>query len=288
MRAPLKKTIKNPIDSITILDLEESYFDPNWHFHPHYQLFTVLEGKGTRLIGDNIQYFEEGDTVLIGPNMPHLWRNDKAYFESNSELKTRGIVAYFTQEFLDKACINLPEARNIRRLLADSERGVFFYGQTQTVINKKLISLVGIKGLQSVLQLLDLLDKLSYSTEFEFITSLGYRNTHKVSETERMHKVYEFAFQHYKENIKLKDVASSANMSVPAFCRYFKKRAHKTFSNFVAEIRVGHACKILSENDLSIAQICYESGFNTLSNFNKTFKDVKGQTPSEFRRELGS
>jgi AraC-like DNA-binding protein len=286
MRAPLEKIIENPINSITILDLEEAHFDPNWHFHPHYQLFTVIEGTGTRLIGDNVQHFEAGDTVLIGPNMPHLWRNEKTYFESNSNLRTRGIVVYFTQTFLDLACINIPEALNIKRLLSDSERGISFFGQTQKAICESLMNMSEAKGMQPILQLLALLDKLSSSSEFKFIASIGYRNTHKISETERMHKVYDYAIQHFKENIKLENVAALANMTVPAFCRYFKKRAHKTFTNFVAEIRIGHACKMLSELEMDIAQICYESGFNTLSNFNKTFKEIKGCTPSDFRKEL--
>jgi len=286
LRIALEKNIENPLNSITVLDLQEAYFDPNWHFHPHYQLFTVLEGEGTRLIGDSIQHFEAGDTVLLGPDLPHLWRNEKAYFEVNSKLKTRGIVVYFTQEFLDSTLSNLPESFKINKLLLDSFRGLEFIGESKEFIKTELLGLSATEGYETILKLLSLLHALSYRPDRSYISSLGYINTHKQSETERMHRVYEYAMQHFKENIKLNELADLANMTVPAFCRYFKKRSNKTFSDFLAEIRIGQACKLLGNQEFSIAQVCYESGFNTLSNFNKKFKELMNTTPSEFKKEL--
>lgn len=286
MRTALEKNIENPLNSITVLDLREPYFDPNWHFHPHYQLFTVLEGKGTRLIGDNIQHFEKGDTVLLGPDLPHLWRSDKCYFDPNSELSTRGIVVYFTQEFLDNTLSNLPESIKLKKLLNGSHRGIEFKGESRNKVKEELIRLAKSDGFDAILNLLTLLNMLSKSADTFFIASLGYTNTHKQSETERMHKVYDYAMQHFKENIKLEDVANLANMTIPAFCRYFKKRSNKTFSDFIAEIRIGHACKMLENEKHSVTEVCYESGFNTLSNFNKKFKEVTRKTPSQFKKEL--
>jgi AraC-like DNA-binding protein/mannose-6-phosphate isomerase-like protein (cupin superfamily) len=286
LRIALEKNIENPLNSITVLDLQEAYFDPNWHFHPHYQLFTVLEGEGTRLIGDSIQHFEAGDTVLLGPDLPHLWRNEKAYFEVNSKLKTRGIVVYFTQEFLDSTLSNLPESFKINKLLLDSFRGLEFIGESKEFIKTELLGLSATEGYETILKLLSLLHALSYRPDRSYISSLGYINTHKQSETERMHRVYEYAMQHFKETIKLNELADLANMTVPAFCRYFKKRSNKTFSDFLAEIRIGQACKLLGNQEFSIAQVCYESGFNTLSNFNKKFKELMNTTPREFKKEL--
>ncbi|AWV98294.1 AraC family transcriptional regulator [Arcticibacterium luteifluviistationis] len=286
MRTPLEKNIDSPLSSITVLDLEEPHFDPNWHFHPHYQLFIVLEGEGTRLIGDSIQHFKKGDTVLLGPDLPHLWRNDKSYFEPNSELSTRGIVVYFTQEFLDNTLSNLPESIKLNKLLNDSYRGVEFTGKSKISVKEELLRLAKSDGYDAILTLLSLLNVLSKSTDTAFIASLGYTNTHKKSETERMHNVYEYAMKHFKESIKLEDVANLANMTIPAFCRYFKKRSNKTFSDFISEIRIGHACKMLEDEKYSVAEVCYESGFNTLSNFNKKFKEVTDKTPSQFKKEL--
>ncbi len=288
MRVALEKNIESSLSSITVMDLEEPYFDPNWHFHPHYQLFIVLEGAGTRLIGDSIQYFEEGDTVLLGPDLPHLWRNEKGYFMDDSSLKTRGIVVYFTQEFLEATILNLPEARAVKTLLEDSLRGLEFHKEAKEIMRKGLLKISTSEGLDRVLLLHQLLNELSKSKQRDFISSIGYTNTHKVSETERMHKVYEYAMSHFKENIKLEKVASLANMTTPAFCRYFKKRSNKTFSEFVAEIRIGHACKMLDTKDVSIAEVAFESGYNTLSNFNMKFKEVVGVSPSRFAKELKS
>jgi AraC-like DNA-binding protein len=288
LRIALEKNIENPISSITVMDLQEAYFDPNWHFHPHYQLFTVLEGEGTRLIGDSIQHFDAGDTVLLGPDLPHLWRSEKAYFKEDSNLKTRGIVVYFTQEFLDATILNLPESRAVNNLLKDSFRGLELQGNTTKLVSQELLKMSKSHGLDRVLLLHQLLNHLSKIKERSFISSVGYSNTHKVSETERMQKVYDYAMNHFKEDIKLKNVASLANMTIPAFCRYFKKRSNKTFSDFVAEIRIGHVCKMLDQKDVNIAQTAYESGYNTLSNFNKKFKELVGVTPSIFAKELKS
>lgn len=289
MKVPLEKIIESPSQSITSIVLKEPYFDPNWHFHPHYQLFTVVKGKGTRLIGDSVEHFEEGDAVLLAPNLPHLWRNDEAYFKKNSGLSTEGIVTYFTEDFLSKSCSFLPEARGIKQLLQNSHRGVSFKGKTAQILSNGLKKLGSSNGYDSILLLLSLLHELSQSNEFDYITSIGYRNTHKLSETERMHKVLDHVMKNYSSNITLNSVADIANMTIPAFCRYFKKRTNKTFSEFVAEIRIGNACKALSDHeDFKIVEICYANGFNSLSNFNRVFKEVKGCTPSEYKRSLNS
>lgn len=286
MRVVLEKNIENPLSSITILDLKEPYFDPNWHFHPHFQLFTVIEGTGTRLIGDHIQHFEAGDTVFLGPNVPHLWRSDRRYFQSEKGLITHGIVLYFTEESFGSGLLEKPESVQIKHLLERSKRGLVLKENAKEEVIRQLKGIQKLKGFDSILKLLELLNFLSKSSDLKEITSLGYCNTHKVSETERMQKVYDYVIQHFKENIKLGEAAGLASMSEAAFCRYFKKRANRTFSDFVAEIRIGQACKLLSENRLNIQQVCFESGFNTLSHFNKKFKEIVGSTPSNYLKEL--
>ena len=128
-----------------------------------------------------------------------------------------------------------------------------------------------------------MLNLLANSTQHTPISSIGYSNPYKTSETERMRKVHEYVMQNYRGSLRLDEVASLAGMATAAFCRYFKARTNKTFSDFVSELRVGYACKLLMENKLNVTQVCYESGFNTLSNFNKQFKDLQDKTPSEYR-----
>ncbi len=287
MRIALEKNIQSPLKSFTVSELFEPYFDPNWHFHSHYQLFTVIEGTGTRFIGDNIQHFEPGDTVFLGPDLPHLWSSDKAYFASDNNLKTHGIVVYFTENFLGELFFQKPEMLAISHLLQRSKLGMEFHGKTKEFLVNSLKKLTKETGFESVLSLLKILHKLAKSTDFSLITSVNYANTHKESETDRMQKVHEYVMEHFQEKIQLHDIAASVNMSETAFCRYFKKRTNKTFSDFVSEIRIGNACKLLNTHeDLPIAQVAYDSGFNTLSNFNKQFQKITEKTPSAYRKAV--
>lgn len=283
MKAPIHKNIESQVRTVTVYELKEPHFDPNWHFHPHYQLFTVLEGTGKRLIGDSIQTFGPGDTVFLGPDVPHLWRSDPAYFEAGSNLITHGIVLYFQDDFLGKDFLEKPEMLGLRQLLSDSKRGIVYKGALAEHIRDELIALISVEGFKSILQLLVLLDKLAHDTTGEPISSYGYVNNFKVSETERMQKVHNYVLQHFFQEIRLSDVASLAGMTEAAFCRYFKARSNKTFIDFVNEIRIGHACKLLLEDKWTIAQIAYDSGFDSLSNFNRNFKKYIGHTPREYK-----
>ncbi|TDE11644.1 AraC family transcriptional regulator [Dyadobacter psychrotolerans] len=283
MKAPIHKNIESQVRTVTVQELRESHFDPNWHFHPHYQLFTVLEGTGKRLIGDSIHTFEPGDTVFLGPDIPHLWRSDSDYFNSESELFTHGIVLYFQEDFLGKDFLDRQEMLPLRQLFIESKRGIAYKGPLRDHIRAELQGMLHEEGFQSILRLMTLLDRLAHQEGGTPISSYGYVNTYKVSETERMQKVHSYVLQHFSQDIRLGDVASLAGMSEAAFCRYFKARSNKTFIDFVNEIRIGHACKLLLEDQWTIAQIAYDSGFDSLSNFNRNFKRYIGHTPREYK-----
>lgn len=173
----------------------------------------------------------------------------------------------------------------LRQLLQKSHRGLDIVGDAREYVRESLGCLSKIDGFEAILQLLTMLHYLSHSTEITYITSVGYVNTHKVSETERMQKVHEYVMKHFKEELRLNEVAALTNMTEAAFCRYFKSRTNKTFSDFVSEIRVGYACKLLIEEKFSVTQICYESGFNTVSNFNRQFKNLTGKSPLQYQKE---
>ena len=208
------------------------------------------------------------------------------YFENNPDLKTHGIVLYFTEDFLGNDFFEKSEMSALKSFLKNSSRGLVWSGNTRDFIVEKLLELRVIKGFKRILALLDLLHFLSQSKDYQFITNESYTNLHKLSETERMQKVYEYVSKNFKETIRLGDISEKVNMSEAAFCRYFKKRTNKSFIDFVNEIRIGNACKLLSQNLLNISEICFESGFNTISNFNFHFKKIVGKTPSEYAKEL--
>jgi AraC-like DNA-binding protein len=284
MKPLLEKSIENLNQSYLVKTLKEPFFDPNWHFHPHYQLFTVIKGTGTRFIGDDIRHFNIGDTVFLAPNMPHLWRSDREYFEKDSQLMTEGIVVYFKEDFLGSEFFEKSEMYDIKTLLKKSERGLDLTGQLKEELVDDLKNLPVVNGFQGIIKILSILDKLSKSTDYQYIASTSYSNTHKISETERMRLVHEYVLKHFKENINLSTVASLSNMTDAAFCRYFKSRTNKTFSDFVKEIRIGNACKMLQDENKSISQTCYESGYNTVSNFNNQFKSLKGVSPKQYQK----
>ena len=284
MKPLLEKSIENLNQSYLVKTLKEPFFDPNWHFHPHYQLFTVIKGTGTRFIGDDIRHFNVGDTVFLAPNMPHLWRSDREYFEKDSQLMTEGIVVYFKEDFLGSEFFEKSEMYDIKTLLKKSERGLDLTGQLKEELVNDLKNLPIDSGFQGIIKILSILDKLSKSTDYQYIASTTYSNTHKISETERMRWVHEYVLKHFKENINLSTVASLSNMTDAAFCRYFKSRTNKTFSDFVKEIRIGNACKMLQDENKSISQTCYESGYNTVSNFNNQFKSLKGVSPKQYQK----
>ena len=284
MKPLLEKSIESLNQSFLVKKLQEPFFDPNWHFHPHYQLFTVIKGTGTRFIGDDIRHFEEGDTVFLGPNMPHLWRSDRNYFEKESQLQTEGIVVYFKEDFLGNDFFEKPEMFDIKSFLKNSERGLDLKGTLGAEMVRDLKELLGLTGFEGISILLNILHKLSVTNDYQYISSTNYTNTHKISETERMRIVHEYVLKHFKENINLSTVASLSNMTEAAFCRYFKSRTNKTFSDFVKEIRIGNACKILQDENKSISQTCYESGYNTVSNFNNQFKSLKGVSPLQYQK----
>jgi len=284
MKPLLEKSIENLNQSYLVKTLKEPFFDPNWHFHPHYQLFTVIKGTGTRFIGDDIRHFNIGDTVFLAPNMPHLWRSDREYFEKDSQLMTEGIVVYFKEDFLGSEFFEKSEMYNVKTLLKKSERGLDLTGQLKEELVNDLKNLPVDSGFQGIIKILSILDKLSKSTDYQYIASTTYSNTHKISETERMRRVHEYVLKHFKENINLSTVASLSNMTDAAFCRYFKSRTNKTFSDFVKEIRIGNACKMLQDENKSISQTCYESGYNTVSNFNNQFKSLKGISPKQYQK----
>lgn len=285
MKKPFQKSRIPEGKAFVIRELIAPCFDVNWHFHSEYQLFTVLKGRGTRFIGDHMQAFKEGDMVFTGPNLPHLWRSDNSYFDSKNGLETHGIVIYFPDNFLGNSVFEMDEFAEIAQVLQKSERGIEINGKTNQAIRLMMQELLYMKGGQSIIQLLQILNKMVDSADCQPITQAGYINLNKESETDRMGQVYEFVMKNFKEKIALEEVSEIANLSVSAFSRYFKTRVNKSFSDFLSEVRISHACKLLHEEEMNISEISFECGFFTLSNFNKQFKERTGKTPLAYKKD---
>ena len=265
--------------------LRQPNFDPIWHFHPEYQLFMVLKGSGTRFIGDHVKHYKEGDITLTGPNLPHMWRSDTEGYAVEEILWSEGIVVYFHDDFIGQSLLQKEEMIKLRQLFQKSLRGLDVSGKTADTIRIMINNLLHLEGMESVLELFKILNCLANTTESTILASPGYTNSLKEGDTERMNMVHAYVMKNFKDKIELGTVASLANMTPTSFSRYFKVHANKTFSEFLSEIRIGYACKLLIENKMNIGQACYESGFHTLSNFNKQFKAITNRTPLSYKKE---
>jgi AraC-like DNA-binding protein/quercetin dioxygenase-like cupin family protein len=285
MKAALQKSPISENQAFEVRHLVAPHFDPNWHFHPEYQLFLALKGTGTRFIGDHVCPFKESDLVFTGPNLPHLWQSDHEYFKDEAELMTEGIVIYFPENFLGNDFLQKNEMHKVKQLFLQAQRGLEIYGQTHQHVSAIMHRMLTLTDFDQILALLSLLNILSNSSEYKLLATEGYSNSMKETESDRMNRVHAYVMKNFREEIRLDDVAAIANMSPSAFSRYFKIHANKTFSDFLTEIRVGHSCKLLTSQKINISQVCYDSGFGTLSNFNRQFKAITHYSPLEYRKK---
>ncbi len=285
MKPALQKSPISAERAFEVKLLQASHFDPDFHFHSEYQLFVVLEGAGTRFIGDHVSPFKKGDLVFTGPDLPHVWRSDMEYLEGNKQFTTEGIVIYFHENFLGETVLQHAEMYRIKQLFAKAQRGMEITGTTAEQVTAMMNQLRETKDFESVLELLKILNVLSHTADYKLLASAGYTNSLKESDTERMNKVHAYVMKNFREKISLQQVAGIANMAPASFSRYFKTHSNKTFSDFLTEIRIGYSCKLLIEKQINISQACYDSGFNTLSNFNRQFKAFTQHTPLEYRKK---
>ena len=266
--------------SFSINRVEDEHFLKIWHFHPELELVLILESTGTRFIGDSVSKFSAGEMILLGADLPHMWLNDQEYFKPNSSLKARAIAIHFTKDFLGQDFFSKPEFQKIHQLLTEAELGLKFKNINQDLIDS-IQNLDSFSSFERTLKFLEILNTLSYNS-FCQISSNAYFKKNQSSKNQELNKVYEYIFKNFENQINLEDVAELIPMNVSAFSRFFSKVHKKSFTRYLNEIRIGYACKMLMEQYYPINIICFESGFNSLSNFNKQFKIITGKTPSEY------
>ncbi len=271
-------------EAFQMMKVEEAYFFPSWHFHPEFEIMLVQEGAGIRFVGDSVERFGEGDLVLFGSGVPHLFRSDGAYYQKDTDLVSRAIVVYFKENFLGESFWGLPQVAPLKKLLALSKRGIRFTGASKEALTQQIRKLDEEKnGISRIIDLLSILNRMAESREFEVLSSTGFSKQSDEKECERMNRVYQFIIDNYTRNPSLEEVSGIANLSVTAFCRYFKSHTNKTYTQFLNEIKIGNACKLLIDKELSISQICYETGFNNFTHFNGQFKRIVGLTPKQYQ-----
>ncbi|MXV50860.1 helix-turn-helix domain-containing protein [Pedobacter sp. HMF7647] len=283
MKPVLEYLPRSSDESFVTRFFDYHYYPTPWHFHPEYELVLVTESSGKRFIGDQISDFREGDLALIGPFLPHLYRNDPEYYEPGSKLRAKSIVVHFKESSFGNDFINLPEAKKINQLLLSSGQGFDIYGETNRIISEKMFELTSIAGFSRWLKLLEILNILADSKELRSVSNNPVVGKNQL-ESVRMNKVIDHVINNFHKEITISEVADIASMADNSFSRYFSQRTRKTFTSFVNEVRLNHASKLLIETQKSIIDISLECGFTNLSNFNRQFKAHYHSSPLNFRK----
>lgn len=253
-----------------------------WHYHPEIEMVFVNGGAGKRQIGSHVSYYTEGDLILIGSNLPHCGFTDTHTGNKNET------VIQMKPDFLGNGFMTLQEAKWIGELFDKAKGGIAFGEQTKKEVGKLIEDMEFQQPFNKLLTLLGVLKALETTKDFKILNASGFSIETQIQDNDRINMIFNYVKDHFQEQISLEDIAEMSAMTVPSFCRYFKKITKKTFTRFVNEYRVVHASKLLSEKHMGITAISYESGFNNFSHFNKIFHEFTGKSASEYRNELKS
>lgn len=282
---PVEFHLPQDFDKSFIVFREKGDFFPApWHYHAHYEIVLVNQSTGKRMVGDNIGFFGPEDLVFIGARLPHLWLNDKIYMDRQASRPADAIVIHFTDDFLGKDFMSIPEMRNFRKFLSLSDRGMVIRGNARKEVNILMKQMPEMNGLARLSTLMSIFDILSSTVEFDQLASPRYVANYNCDVSSRFKNVIHFIMQNFDKDMTLAEVAEHSNMGVTAFCNFFREQFRCTFVEYLTSVRIGHACKMLSESDRNVVEIAFESGFNNLANFNRQFKKLKNMTPSDYRK----
>ncbi|WP_143307229.1 AraC family transcriptional regulator [Chitinophaga vietnamensis] len=290
----LKTEITPLINDVMHVDVREQTFlsspyhlQPSFHSHPELELVFIMEGHGKRIIGNKIEPFSAGDMVFIGSNVPHLWLSDPVFYEENSGLRSKAIVTYFNPKIFMQIFESIKEFDGIREMIRQSSKGIRILGETRNLIAQKLMALSNIKGFEKVEGLLQIMHLIAISAEKEFIVNEAPDHYDELY-PDRLMEVIKFIKENLHEQITLRQVADIACMTEQSFCRFFKKRTKKGFSQFLSELRIAQACQLLIRSNKAISDIAYLCGYNSSSHFSRVFKDRTGVSPLQYRASMGS
>lgn len=267
------------------------YYDYNrftypWHFHSEYEIIYVENGNGERFVADHMGEFNSGEIILLGSNLPHYMRSAPEYFSENCTKRVNGVVIQFHKDFMTYAINNYIDLKPIKEILDLSRRGIHFPKPGNEDIVERIQSLPIYKGIDRIINLLLLLNSMAKSVNKLPLGSSQFNNSLSMFSDDRLEKILSYINYHYTEKIELDTVAAMIPMNTTAFCRYFKDKSGKTFMDYILDLRVGYACKLLSGIPKDITEICIASGFNSTTHFNRIFKRKTGLTPTEYRKKF--
>lgn len=253
-------------------------FETAWHKHPEYELILITEGNGTALIGNYIGEYKRGDVFFLDSDLPHWFR------KSSPKMTGSAIVVQFLRDFWGTHFLEMPEVKQVRRLLDSNGDGLQLHRTLLKEVSALIERLEHANGLERIFLLLDCLQKIGTSRQYKVITTAFDAST-GTKENATIEKIIDYSFKRYLEPVTLKEVAAISGLSIPSFCRFFKRNIKKSYFDFIRELRIGHACKALRETNDAILDICYASGYNSWAHFSKQFRHVANMTPSQYRKQ---
>lgn len=268
-------------DLFILLNNKEAKFDYQMHFHSDYELNMVCNTSGKRIVGDSMESFSDFDLILLGSNLPHLWK-------APTTIDTYVITIQFHDKIFNSFLMGKRLFSPICDMLARSQRGLDFSDETKHRVKNRIFGLSQSVGFNTVLDFFSILYELATSQGQRTLASSSYdiSSVIKESKSRRIAKVCSYIEENYEQEIKLSSVAELIGMSESAFSHFFKKRTNRNFVSYLNDVRIGHATRMLFETTHSVAEIAFLSGFNNISNFNRVFKKSKGQNPSEYRASI--
>jgi AraC-like DNA-binding protein len=276
---PLKEN-----DVCVVLDSCNNGFDYPIHNHPEIEINLVMGMSGKRIVGDSTEQYYDNDLVILGPYLYHKWYGDEKLLTENKPYRV--ITIQFDAKVFSNSLMLKDSFYNIRKLINESGRGIQFTGRTLETASKIMIEMTENKGFDNTISFLKLLDTLSRASEPRYLSFLEFETGSYLSNNNRIQLAYAYIMQNYSNpDFKMNDVAAQVQMSANTFSHFFQKQSFRSFSDFIIDLRLGKACKLIIESDKTISEICYMSGFNNMANFNRLFKKYRGHTPVEFRKK---
>lgn len=257
-----------------------------WHYHPEVELVYFKTGHGTQFIGDSINTFSSGDIALVGANLPHFWQFDDTFFNKFTHNPADVIVIHFKEMFWGEQFYQLTENADLRNLMNLAKRGVQIEGAAKHKVGSLMEQLVISQGLRKLVHLLDILSTVAENDANVCLASLGFQQNFPYSEKDRINAIYNYSIANFRKKITLEEIAGVANISPNSFCKYFKSRTRKTYSEFLIELRISNACRLLIENELPVKGVCLDSGFNNFASFHRFFRKNTDKTPLAYQKKF--
>ncbi len=277
--------LQQETDKSFIVHNEFHPFAP-WHHHPEYELVLVLKGKGKRMVGDNVDRFREHDLIFTGPFLPHQWLPDVCHPEHPDNHEERCFVIQFLYDFLGEKFFEVPENASLKKFLIGSSRGCIFYGEARRKIISILLKMTDTDDAGQLFGLISIFEIFASTSEYYYLSSPASVESFMLKENESMQKALQYIMQNFQKDVQIKDLLEVTNMSYATFYNYFRRNYKVPFKEYLLDIRIDYACKLLKDETLNISEIAYSCGFENLSNFNRQFRRLKSMTPSQYQRQI--